>query len=132
MDSDSVQLGSKKRRRVRARGDHDGGDSLELLSDSELTTNNRKMRLEDTTVFSDACDDLPSSRARLAASRRYMESQRSTKNHKETTPLLDDMNDRGTLKQETSFVQMEGQNIVLSPPSNKTKNSSQWPRLKKW
>lgn len=62
-----------------------------MMSDSELEKNSRRM-FENTTVFSDCDENLPSVRAHLAASRQYRESKLtpSSRSYKETTPLLDD------------------------------------------
>lgn len=61
----------------------------QAVSDSELDRENGKMF--ETTLCSDSCDEnLPSVRAHLAASRQYKESQLSRRQHKESTPLLDD------------------------------------------
>ena len=71
-----------------------------MLSDSELAKKERSTSGwlgEDTTVFSDSYDEnLPSVRAHLAASRRHQESlQISQKVNKETTPLLNDLSEKG-------------------------------------
>ncbi len=137
MDSDSVQLldykRSDRRRRRRARGDRGQGDSLELVSDSELSKRAREReRLEDTTVFSDTCDEnLPSSRARLAASRRHQQSLGLS--YKETTPLLDDKNGKEAEAQaETSMVVKMNEYEKAAPPPSKKRDSSKWLRLKQW
>ena len=97
-ESDSVRLvdyrdGRPSPRKRRSGAARRTGDSLEMVSDSELDKNHNGM-FEDTTVFSDTCDEnLPSVRAHLAASRQYRESKLappSSRSYKETTPLLDD------------------------------------------
>ncbi len=137
---ESVQLigyrhtaGSKRRRRARGDCNGEDGPQMELVSDSELT-NNKGTRYEGNTVFSDTCEELPSSRARLAASRRLLESQRSMSN-KETTPLLNNNNGNSPEHEiETSFAQMNAGHggVVLSAPSSQMKSSGKWPQVKKW
>ncbi len=135
MDSDSVRLvdykRSDRRPRRRRRGDRGQGDSLELVSDSELSRREGG-RLEDTTtVFSDTCDEnLPSSRAKLAASRRHHQSLGFSHN-KESTPLLEDKNGKA-MEADTSMVVKMDEYEIAAPPPIKKRNSNKWLRLRQW
>ena len=131
---DGVQLLDYKARR-RGRGKNYRGDSLEMLSDSELAKKERPRSGwlgEDTTVFSDTYDEnLPSVRAHIAASRRHQESlQTSQKVNKETTPLLNDTSEKkGVEAMSTNLTEnlskMEAHDRVAD-----SRKSRRWERVK--
>lgn len=112
-ESDSVRLvdykdgrpSPRKRRSEERNGTRRARGSLEMVSDSELDKSNSGM-FEDTTVFSDTCDEnLPSVRHHMAASRQYHESKVApppSRTYKETTPLLDDSSIRKEADPESS------------------------------
>lgn len=132
--SDSVRLTDYRDSSTRRKRDRDHRDSLEMMSDSELTNMRGKGSAENVTVFSDTCDDnLPSSRHRLAASRRLIDSLQKRRSNKETTPLLDDRNGRVPEK-ERSIVKMDSYEaqVLAPPPSSKKRSSTKWERLKQW